>query len=45
MFNSVMGRIVLAEQKANYLEAALSRMLDAPLGEEFHCLAEMVFVL
>jgi hypothetical protein len=45
VFNSVVRRIAFAEKKANYLEAAFSRMLDAPLWKEFHCLTEMVFVL
>jgi hypothetical protein len=45
VFNSVMRGIALAEQKANYLEAAFSRMLDAPLRKKLHCLTEMIFVL
>jgi hypothetical protein len=40
-----MRGIAFAEQKANYLEAAFSRMLDPALWKEFHCLTEMVFVL
>ena len=43
--NSVMRSIALAEQKANYLEVAFSRMLDAPLWKEFHRLTDLVFVL
>jgi hypothetical protein len=45
MFYSVMRGIALAEQKANDFKATFGRMLDPPLWEKFHCLAESVFVL
>jgi hypothetical protein len=37
-----MRRIALAEQDANYFKATLGGMLDTPLWEEFHRLADMV---
>jgi hypothetical protein len=45
VLDAVMRRIALAEEQANDFEAAFSRMLDAALREEFHCLADAVFVL
>jgi hypothetical protein len=45
MLDSVLGRIAFAEEQANYFEAALGRMFDAPLREKFHRLADVVFVL
>jgi hypothetical protein len=40
-----MKRIALAEQNANDFKAALGGMLDTPLWEKFHSLADVVFVL
>jgi hypothetical protein len=40
-----MRRIALAEQNANDFKATLGGMLDTPPWEEFHRLADMVFVL
>jgi hypothetical protein len=45
MLDSVARRVAFAEELANYFEAALGRMLDAPLRKKFHCLADAVFVL
>ena len=45
VFDPIMRRIALAKQNANDLKAALGGMLDTPLREEFHRLADMVFVL
>jgi len=45
VFDSIMRRIALAEQNADDFKAALGGMLDTPLGEKFHCLADPVFVL
>src|ERR1700730_3418510 len=45
VFDSIMRRIALAEQNANDFKAALGGMLDTPLWEKFHCLADPVFVL
>jgi hypothetical protein len=40
-----MRRIALAEQNANNFKAALRGMLNTPLWEKFHRLADLVFVL
>jgi hypothetical protein len=45
VFDSVMRRIALAEQNANNFKAALRGMLNTPLWEKFHRLADLVFVL
>jgi hypothetical protein len=45
MLDPVARRVAFAEELANYFETAFSRMLDAPLREKFHCLADTVFVL
>lgn len=45
VLDSVPRSVAFAEEQANYLEAALSRVFDAPLREEFHCLADAVLVL
>jgi hypothetical protein len=45
VFDSIMRRIALAEQNANDFKATLGGMLDTPLWEEFHRLANVVFVL
>jgi hypothetical protein len=45
VFDSIMRRIALAEQNANDFKATLGGMLDTPPWEEFHRLADMVFVL
>jgi hypothetical protein len=45
VFNPILWRIALAEQKANDLKAAFGRMLNPPLWEKLHGLAEVVFVL
>jgi hypothetical protein len=45
MLDPVARCVAFAEELANYFKAALGRMLDAPLREKFHCLADAVFVL
>jgi hypothetical protein len=45
MLDPVARRIALAEELANYFEAALGRVFDAPLREKFNRLADLVFVL
>ena len=36
--------IVLAEQQTDDFVAAFGRLVDAPIGKKFHCLANAVFV-
>jgi hypothetical protein len=45
VFDPIMRRIALAKQNANDFKAALGGMVDTPLWEEFHRLADVVFVL
>jgi hypothetical protein len=45
VLDSIARRVAFAEELANYFEAALGCMLDTPLREKFHCLADAVFVL
>src|SRR5438270_192801 len=45
VLDSVSRRVAFAEELANYFEAALSRMFDAPFGKKFHGLADAIFVL
>jgi hypothetical protein len=45
VFDPIMRRIALAKQNANDFKTALGGMFDTPLWEEFHRLADVVFVL
>jgi hypothetical protein len=45
VLDSVARRVAFAEEQVNYFEAALGRVLDTPLREKLHCLADAVFVL
>jgi hypothetical protein len=45
VLDSIARGVAFAEEQANYFEAAFSGVLDAPLREKFHCLADTVFVL
>ena len=42
VFDPIMRRIALAKQNANDFKAAFGGMLDTPLWEEFHRLADVV---
>ena len=45
VLDPIMRRIALAKQNSKDLKAALGGMLDTPLWEELHRLADVVFVL
>jgi hypothetical protein len=44
VFDSIPRTVALSEEQTNDIIMAFGRALDAPVGKEFHCLADAVFV-
>jgi len=44
VLDAILRTIALSEEQTDDFVAAFGRLVDAPIGKEFHCLANAVFV-